>query len=49
VTASFVIDEQLSPLLARRLIESGYEAVHIREVGLGSASDSRFRVVDASS
>jgi len=35
----FLIDEQLPPGLADRLIEAGHFAEHVRSVGLGGASD----------
>lgn len=34
-----LLDENLSPALARFLIEAGYDVVHIRDRGLTSASD----------
>ena len=38
--ASFLVDEQLPPGLAKRLAELGHAAVHIRDIGLGAASDA---------
>ena len=35
----FVVDAQLSPALARFLVQSGHEASHISDSGLLSASD----------
>lgn len=37
--ARFLIDAQLPPALATRLRETGFEAVHIAEIGLGAAAD----------
>lgn len=35
----FVIDAQLPPALARRLIELGHEAIHVHEIGLSQSPD----------
>jgi len=34
-----LIDNALSPLVAQQLTEAGYETLHVRDVGLSSASD----------
>lgn len=38
----FLIDANLSPRVARQLAESGHVAVHVGDVGLGSADDDTF-------
>lgn len=35
----FLVDAQLPPALARWLVSMGYEAEHVADVGLASASD----------
>lgn len=36
----FLIDQQLPPLLAEWLRQEGFEASHVRELGLSTASDA---------
>ena len=35
-----LIDNAISPLVARHLTEAGYETLHVRDVGLSSATDA---------
>jgi predicted nuclease of predicted toxin-antitoxin system len=37
----FLLDANISPLVATRLIEAGHSAVHVRDVGLRAASDEQ--------
>lgn len=36
----FLIDQNLSPLLAQALAEADHDAVHVRDLGLASADDT---------
>lgn len=35
----FLIDNAISPALSQKLRQEGHDAIHVREIGLGSASD----------
>ena len=37
----FLVDQQLPPTLARWLVEQGYEAQHVRELGMRQAPDQQ--------
>ena len=39
--ARFLLDEQLSPALAERLVARGFEAQHVTQVGLAGGDDMR--------
>jgi predicted nuclease of predicted toxin-antitoxin system len=41
----FLIDNALSPAIARRLDEAGHDALHVRDIGLQHASDAEIRII----
>jgi len=43
----FLLDANVSPLVAARLTEAGHSAVHVREIGLSDAGDEQIMDVAA--
>lgn len=43
----FLVDNSLSPRLARLLVEAGHDVIHVRDLGLGGADDAT--IFDAAS
>ncbi len=39
MTRRFLVDAQLPPRLAKQLVEAGYEAIHVVDLGLVDATD----------
>lgn len=39
MSLKLLLDENISPVVAQRLAEMGFDAVHVREVGLKGAKD----------
>ena len=40
-----LIDNALSPIIAARMREAGHDAIHLRDLGLQSATDQTVRPV----
>jgi len=43
----FLVDNQLSPQVARQLVEAGHGALHVREINFQRASDAEILVLAA--